>query len=248
MNFYTVKLESFHIDNTRSRHNDTDTVTFGVQVGMAALPILTFNAGDVNNGDHGVGLHVSSILISDADRPLALSYSIYNGSPNEASTNLNQLATSLLTKGVQFTTNGPSLSFANLSGGRSAVSVPTTIGLAGLLANTSAWYAAVAKVMAEAAINFLFPNCDGFVAGDVVGMTHQQWDQVIDSQGNNLFRSTMSYPGTNSQSGCGSNSIYSVTWSVTREAVRGSFRQFLKSRGRSAAEGVRMLSTTGLTV
>ena len=248
MNFYTVKLEQFHIDNTRSRHNDTDTVTLGVQLGEAQLPVLSFNAGDVNNGDHGVGLHFSSMLLSDPDRPLAFSYTIYNGSTNELSTNLNQLATSLLTKGVQFTVKGPSLSFANLSGGVTTVGVSNSVGLTSLLANTSAWYAAVAKVLVETAINFVFPNCDGFVAGDVVSMTHQQWDEMIDGQGGSVVRSTMSYPGTESPGGCGGNSAYSVTWSVTREKVTGSLRGFLKARGRSAGEGLRMLSTTALTV
>jgi hypothetical protein len=247
MDFYTVRLESFHIDNTRSRHNDTDTVTLGVQLGDTKLPILGFNAGDVNNGDHGVGLHFATMLMSTEDRVLAFSYTIYNGSANELSTNLNNLATSLLTKGVQSTVQGPSLSFANLSGGVTTVSATGTVGLLSLLANSSAWYAALSKVMIETAINFIFPNCDGFVAGDVVSLTKQQWDESIDGQGGGVLRSTMSYPGTDSQAGCGSNSAYKVTWSVTRERPSGSLRAFLKARGRSAASGLRMLSNTAIT-
>jgi len=247
MDFYTVKLESFHIDNTRSRHNDTDTVTLGVQLGGTKLPVLTFNAGDVNNGDHGVGLHFSTMLLSNQDRALAFTYFIYNGATNELSTNLNTLATSLLTEGVQSTVKGPSFSFANLSGGITTVSATGSVGLLSLLANTSAWYAALSKVMVETAINFIFPNCDGFVAGDVVSLTKQQWDENVDSQGGSVFRATMAYPGTDSQAGCGSNSAYKVTWSVTRERVSGSLRAFLKSRGRFAPQGLKMLSTTAVT-
>lgn len=247
MNFYTIRLESFHIDNTRSRHNDTDTVTFGVQAGDTTFPVLSFGAGDVNNGDHAIGLHIGNFLLMDPQRPVAVSYSIYNGNVAALSTNLNSLAKSLLLNGVHLTTGGPTLKFANLSGSVTPVALSSGIDLPGLLSNTSGWSAAVAKVIAETAINFAFPNCDGFVAGDVVSMTTDRWNQAIDSQGGSVFRTTMTYPGTESPSGCGSNSSYKVTWSVTRESVSGSLRQFLRSRGRSAAHGMRALSTSAVT-
>ena len=42
MNLYTFKLESFHINNTRSRQDDTDTVSFGFQVGGNQFPVKSF--------------------------------------------------------------------------------------------------------------------------------------------------------------------------------------------------------------
>jgi hypothetical protein len=247
VHFYTVRIESFHIDNTRSRHNDTDTVTFGVQVGDTALPVLTFGAGDVNNGDHGVNLHFGAVLSTDSQRPLALTYSIYNGSVGELSTNLNNLAKSLLINGVHLTLPGSGIKFVNLSGGTAPASLSSAVGLSTLLANTSDWYVAVAKVIAETAIKFVFPNCDGFVAADVISMTTGQWDEAIDGQGGSVFRATMPYPGSNSPDGCGSNSSYNVTWSVTRETVTGSLRQFLAARKRSAAHGIRALAVSAVT-
>ena len=60
MNLYTVSLETVHIDNTRSRHNDTDSVSFTVVSGTKALHTQSSSLGDVNNRDYAVNLSVHS--------------------------------------------------------------------------------------------------------------------------------------------------------------------------------------------
>ncbi|HEX4284392.1 MAG TPA: hypothetical protein VHZ28_04825 [Terracidiphilus sp.] len=245
MNFYTIRIESFHIDNTRSRHNDTDTVFLAAQAGSTQFGPRSSSAGDVNNGDHGVSNQFSSILLSDADRALGFSFTIYNGDTSSLSDVLNHALTSLLTQGVHLTLPGPKINAINLSGAATGVSVgANTVGITSLLANTSAWYAVAVKAVAEAAINFVFPNCDGYVAADAISLTHQQWNSLIDSAGNNVFRWTARYAGTDSPGGCGSNSNYTVTWSVTRERVQGSMRRFLIVRNRKLRPGLRSLATS----
>ncbi len=243
MNFYTVRVESFHIDNTRSRHTDTDTVLLALQADGTQFTPRSKSVGDVNNGDHGVSLGFSCAMLSDPDRVLGFSFSIYNGDIASLSDMLNHALTSLLTQGVHLTVPGPKVTSINLSGAVAGAGVTAdTVGITSLLANTSAWYAAAAKAAAEAAINFVFPNCDGYVAADAVCMTHQQWNSLIDSAGNDIYRFTMRYAGTNSPGGCGSNSNYTVTWSITRERVRGSMRSFLRARNRNLRPGLRSLA------
>ncbi|HEX4283927.1 MAG TPA: hypothetical protein VHZ28_02465 [Terracidiphilus sp.] len=245
MNFFTIRIESFHIDNTRSRHNDTDTVFLASEAGNTQFGPRSASVGDVNNGDHGVSLGFSSILLSDADRALAFSFSIYNGDTSSLSDVLNHALTSLLTQGVHLTLPGPKINAINLSGAATGVSVgANAVGITSLLADTSAWYAVAVKAIAETAINLVFPNCDGYVAADAISLTHQQWNLVIDSSGNDVFRTTVHYPGTNSPDGCGSNSKYTVTWSVTRERVQGSLRGFLRIRNRNLRPGLRSLATS----
>ena len=246
MTFFTVRIESFHIDNTRSRHNDTDTVFLAAQASDTQFPVRSQSVGDVNNGDHGVSLNVSSAMLSDPDKVFGFSFSIYNGETNSLSDVLNHALTSLLKDGVHLTLPGTQIKSINLSAGAiSGVGVAAnTVGVTSLLANTSTWYAAAAKAVAEVAINFVFPNCDGYVAADSVCLTHQQWNLLIDSSGNDVFRATTRYPGTNSPDGCGSNSNYTVTWSVTRERVAGSMRDFLKSRNRRLSPGLRSLANS----
>ena len=118
------------------------------------------------------------------------------------------------------------------------------MGITSLLANISDWYAVAAKAAAEAAINFVFPDCDGYVAADALCLAHQQWNSLIDSAGKDVYRATMRYEGTNSPNGCGSNSNYTVTWSITRDRVRGSVRSFLKARNRNLMPGLRSLAVS----
>jgi hypothetical protein len=176
---------------------------------------------------------------------LGFSFSIYNGDTSSLSDMLNHALTSLLTQGVHLTLPGTKITSINLSGAVPGISAAAnTVGITSLLANTSAWYAAAAKAVAEVAINFVFPNCDGYVAADAMSLTHQQWNLIIDSAGGDVFRATTRYPGTDSPGGCGSNSNYTVTWSITRERVAGSMRSFLKIRNRRLNPGLRSLATS----
>ena len=53
---YVISLDKFHIFNTRSLHEDTDHVNFSLKIGSTMQQSLTRDTGDVNNGDHLVGL------------------------------------------------------------------------------------------------------------------------------------------------------------------------------------------------
>lgn len=241
MDFYTFDLESIHIDNTRSRHEDTDLVTFALQATGHQFPTQRHGTGDVNNGDHGVGLTFGVMLLGDNDEAV-MSYEIYNGDVSSLSDQLNALAKSLLTQqSTSLGIGGVSLPVPNISGGTSVVGI-SGLSVTSLLGNTTGWYAAVAKSLATDAINFVFPNCDGFVAADAIGMRKSGWDSAINDAGGTTFRKSMQYRGGDSPSGCGSNSSYTVTWSVTRERIGGGLRGFLQSHGLTAGAGLRSLS------
>jgi hypothetical protein len=245
VNFYTIRIESFHVDNTRSRHTDTDTVFLGLQVGNTQFPVRSKLVGDVNNGDHAVSLSFSSAMISDPERALIFSFSIFNGDTASLSDMLNRAMTSLLTQGVHLTVPGPKITSISLSGAAAGAGVTAnTVGINSLLANTSAWSAVATKAVAEAAINFVFPNCDGYVIADAVFARHQQWNSILDSADNDVYRHTTRYAGTDSPAGCGSNSNYTITWSITRDRVGGSMRSFLKARNRNLKPGLRSLATS----
>lgn len=68
----------------------------------------------------------------------------------------------------------------------------------------------VVSYLGKLGIKFLFPNCDGWVAGDhitLTGKTLATWGAS--------HKETRNYPGIDSPRGCGSNSHYKVTWSVS---------------------------------
>ena len=126
MNLYIFKLEQFHIDNTRSRHQDTDTVAFALQVGSHLFSAQTFFAGDVNNGDHAVNLVFASVLINDDNSPAVFTYEIYNGDASKLPASLAAMASGLADQIIPLTmqTTGVDTGFANLSSGEAGQDVP----------------------------------------------------------------------------------------------------------------------------
>jgi hypothetical protein len=245
VNIYTFKLESFQINNTRSRHDDTDTVTFGLQVGVGQFPIQSFFAGNLNNGDYPVNLAFGPVLITSDTTTAVFTYEIYNGGAGALPTSLVALNQQLLNKVVPlFLENtGADTGLPNFSSGEVGADVPSGPGEGtDHFEDTNEWEGLFLEAIVAAIGGFLFPDCDGFVAADGIGMSKRQWDTAIDSAGGTTFRMTMHYPGTNSPAGCGSNSDYNVTWSVTREKMSGSMRQFLKTRGLSLHPGLRSLT------
>jgi len=242
---YTFNLEQFHIDNTRSRHEDTDNVTFGLEVGTQQFPIQSFFAGDVNNGDHSVNLVVDSVFISDGSTPVAFTYEIYNGDASKLSVDLKTLDKRLLDQTLDNInkTSGADTGFPNFSSGQAGADVPNPDNNFG---DTSDWSTVFFLSIFFDIGSFLFPDCDGFVAVDAIGMTKNRWDEVIDSAGGTTFRKTLRYPGSDSPAGCGSNSDYTVTWSVTRKPIdlgpgSKSLRQFLQDFHVTLRPGIRSM-------
>jgi hypothetical protein len=241
MNLYTFALESFHINNTRSRHEDTDTVTFGLQVGDQQFPVQSYFAGNLNNGDFPVNLRFGPVLISEDAVTAVFTYEIYNGDAGALPTSLVALNQTLLNYFVPLViqTVGLDTGFPNFSSGEAGQDVPNQ---GDPFDDASDWNTVAGESLLGEIGSFIFPDCDGFVAIDGIGMSKGQWDKAVDSVGGEAFKKTMHYPGSNSPAGCGSNSDYTVTWSVARATIRGSLRQFLKAHGLTLHPGLRSLT------
>ena len=102
--------------------------------------------------------------------------------------------------------------------------------------------------------SFIFPDCDGYTVIGTIGMTRSGWDARIDSAGGLALEQTIRYPGGlaleqtirypggDSPPGCGSNSDYSVTWSVARKRSTGpGLKQFLQENQITLHPGLRSL-------
>lgn len=75
---YVFRLDRLHIDNTRAVHNDTDVASFALKVGDQMFAPLINHLGDVNNGDHIVGLQFGPIAIPSTAVPIIFNYQILN--------------------------------------------------------------------------------------------------------------------------------------------------------------------------
>ncbi|MFE9577372.1 hypothetical protein ACFYO1_13365 [Nocardia sp. NPDC006044] len=235
MGVYRFTLEHFHVDNTRSRHEDSDTVQFGVRAGNRSAGSRSFDAGDVDNGDHGVGLTFAA-AIADPATPVAFSYQIYNGELDELPKDLATINDLSITAAIDAMRS----SAAEPDG---AVEYPAGSELdgSGIGFLDFSWLNVFNDVYRLG--QFLFPNCDGFVAAGTVGKNKTGWDRAIDVAGGTTYRQTIRYPGDDSRAGCGSNSDYTVTWSITRSRASGpSLRHFLRENNLTPTPGLRSLT------
>jgi hypothetical protein len=238
MALYAFRLEQFHIDTTRSRHEDTDTVAFVVQAGSSQPLLQSKFIGDVNNGDHQVSMLSPPLFLAAQAKPAVFSYMIYNGQTTNLGISLGDLANKVIDSYTQ----------QILEGGPSRdpqVEIPD---------NPEPWpdnatfdNTSWINVLGLATIgSFFFPDCDGMVVADVIGRSKSELDNAIDSAGGKSYKQTRRYPGTDSPAGCGSNSDYTVTWSVTRFRETGpgphSLREFLRSNHLTLEPGIRSLN------
>ncbi|KAA8888791.1 hypothetical protein F3087_07180 [Nocardia colli] len=239
MGIYTFTLEQFHIDNTRSRNDDTDTVQFGFAAGRRSFGSQSHDAGDVDNGDHVVGLSFSSVVLADAATPAVINYQIYNGNTGHFEGGLAAISDRLSGKALDFFVDAaqPGNQVTELNYLDVGQTTPDNFDAADF--NDASWFDFVRLIRIG---SFFFPDCDGFVAVGTVGMNKLGWDRAIDAAGGATFRKTIRYPGSDSNAGCGSNSDYTVTWSVTRQRANGpSLRGFLREHGLGAPAGLRAL-------
>jgi hypothetical protein len=100
---FRFSLDSFEILDTRSVHNDTDSVAVTIQVGKRPPQTLTKKMGDVNNGTHNVGLAFAPVNVDLSDF-VVFNYVILNGGHSDQKTiddNLTNAANTLAGKGVE---------------------------------------------------------------------------------------------------------------------------------------------------
>jgi hypothetical protein len=203
---FTFTLNSFKITETRALHNDTDYVSLSVVVGTKPPTTVVKSMGDVDNGTHEVNLSVPSIAVLP-NESVALTYSIVNAG---GISNFEQELLKAGESAAQQLGNEGVKALGELANGPLPGSGPIIDVIGG-----AAWGWLAGKID-----GFLTPGlCNGPVAGgDKVYAGAQLAYQTGDG---GVITSTDLNKGTNSPDGCGSNSRYYVTWSISGPAVGG---------------------------
>jgi hypothetical protein len=199
---FTFTLDSFQITDTRSRHNDTDFVTFTLLVqpknGPPATPqTLNKSMGDVNNGTHAVNLSFPNVKVGPDDT-VVVNYLIANSGHSSESS----IYSTLDSTAGKLATAGGSAAAGALIGS----AIP---GFGTLIGALAGWLAGELTSVLDA-------NCDGPVAGEQNTFTH---DELLQKTANGNYSETTKHPGTDSNYGCGGNSMYYVTWHIEKVAT-----------------------------
>jgi hypothetical protein len=164
---YRFSLDSFEILDTRSVHNDTDSIAVTLTVGARPPQTLTMKTGDVNNGTHNVGLAFAPVNVDLSDFVI-FNYLILNSGhadQKEIDDQLTGFAKTLADKGVQAAKDAISKGATALVGAAIGSAVMPLIGtILGMIAGA----------LVGALTGLIFVNCDGPVAAEQVALTGVQ--------------------------------------------------------------------------
>jgi hypothetical protein len=191
---YYFSVRNVRIDNTRASHNDTDYFLSSVTVGDRSFPKFFVSMGDLNNGDYDVGAIIGPLPVEDTGVKVSFNYQIVNSGhrdPSIIQKGLTDAADQIAKKLWE-----QAMASGNLwaAGGAGAIELATKVLLPALTA-----------------------NCDGLVVLDQLSLTGAQ----LLTRTKAGWSETRQYPGTDSPTGCGSNSDYKVNFSVYRSGWSG---------------------------
>jgi hypothetical protein len=188
---YIFRMERMNITNTRSRVTDTDFAAIAVGVDGQEVGRAARYVGDYNNGNYPVDLSFGPFTVNPNSQ-VSIAYSIDNKA------------------------------YSHLDFGSFAEFVAAFSVLAATATNAYLWFtlpeggplfSAVLDLYIRF-IGFLFANCDGpVVVGklNVDGATLYGWTRYVGTR-----LEWHDFPGVDSPAGCGSNSRYQASWSITQ--------------------------------
>jgi phospholipase C len=230
--FATFTMDSFGISDTRSRHNDTDFVYLTATVGANPPVFVSKSMGDVNNGNHSVGLSIE-VDIPDDDTIVVFNYLIMNGSHSDDNTRAKAAQAALSTVAQEIIKHKDITAGAIIVG---AIAVPFFV----------ASVAAIAGVLAvvEGGL-LLFADCDGVVAHGALPFTCN--DLIKRTSSGQKIADNTDQPGVDSPAGCGGNSHYTTACTI---ATAPAIQTVLDLRGAWASGGVAgpFVSVTGNSI
>ncbi len=189
---YSFTLDRFQIDNTRAWDEDTDFVSFSLNVDGTKLGILIKDMGDVDNGDHVVDLKFDSVWVPDDETPVLFNYFILNsGHKNHEEVH----------KGLEKASE------------EAFKAIP---GVGWAVAPLGKWLFGKLIDIIDADCDGPVAADQVSVSGSTLyDWTKERYHQIFGVRWEGHTERRF-YPGTDSPWGCGSNSRYWVEWTVKR--------------------------------
>jgi len=207
---YSFTLQNFAVNHQRANNflgteEDTDYAYFSVMVNGGPPQTQTRSMGNVSGGNtYNVGLTFSSIQVADTDT-VTIQYHVINSGGGEQTANniLLQIGEKIGTAVAGLIATGIGGALGAALGAALGTAVVPLVGTA--LGALSGWIMSEVWTVVNA-------DCDGPVASAVHIYSGAQL-RVLTSTG--AYTSSEDNPGINSPAGCGSNSDYTVVWSVS---------------------------------
>jgi hypothetical protein len=199
MSQYNIGVSHFQINKIRSLFSDTLVASVGLRVMNAEGGLhQDFPAQSENFGDHGSGdLVNTNLFYTNVDVPDPTSQSPDGGAIfwNFLLANAGHVDLSVIVNALNNTANA----------------------VAGALIGSGNILGGLGVIGGQALLQVLTADCDGVVAALALGFTAAELAQMTADPNNTQHE--MPFPGTDSPTGCGSNSNYDVTYSIVHPSI-----------------------------
>ncbi len=212
---YNFTLNSLQVNSKRTNTwpgtgEDTDYVGFSLTVGNKAPVTLTKAMGNLSTDSYPIELTFPNIVVGPNDNVL-FNYHVVNSSKGPESTE--QYLTNTLESAVEAGVKALAQLGGNAAAAALGAMIGSFLGLAIPVPLLGSALGALGGWLIADAWGFLFPCCDGPVAAG-----YHVWSSSYLQQATagGAITVTENHPGVNSPSGCGGNSNYNVTWTVSR--------------------------------
>jgi len=152
--------------------------------------------GNVNNGTFKVGLSIPNVSVKSSQTAVFNYLIVNSGHKNEGE----------ISKALEYV--GDTLAEKGLVAGGTLLGNAILPGLGSILGPFEKWLAGEIEAIINA-------DCDGTVAVEQVTLTY---NDLLVKTSNGPYEHETQHPGTDSDRGCGGNSMYYATWRITRDA------------------------------
>ena len=209
---YQFSVDHVHVTTTRSLDADTDTSQASIAAGNWAIQTKKQVIGDIgglsNPKEAQLNLLNFEPVTVELCEAVLFNYLILNSGNADQKT----IDAALVSAGTSLTSESVSSVSKNLAAGVGAIVGVELVGnivapVIGSLLGSLVGYL-IGKLG-----NIVFANCDGLVAAEQIALTGR--DLHLKTANGPLTMTTV-HNGTDSPTGCGSNSQYEVIWSIKR--------------------------------
>lgn len=226
MNIYTVTLEKINASKTRSRNADTNYLTFSIINGDGTKLQTSAKLGDMGHGESNVidlinrtqqpsmGVGVSNatdhLEIANPVDPVIIQWAVVNrghAGDQQAMTEITNVGDKLIEHYLGSGNDGAPTSMDD----------GNTTSMDGSGTGESFDYVKIVEWAFTGLIGILDANCDGGVIAQVIRTSAAEL--AAKTANGATYRKAYEYPGTNSAVGCGENSLYFMTYSITARNI-----------------------------
>ncbi len=211
---YNFSVDTIACTTTRSAH--TDTLWISVSVAIAGRdPIVKTKAlGDHQEGFTFPGIPLTNIPVADDEIVVFTYVIINNGHSTEGEVHklIESAATKIATTGADAAAKVIGDAAKTAAGAAIGALLGSVVPIVGTIVGAA--LGALSSFLLGDLINVLNPNCDGPIGSSAMTIGGAELRRIL-SSGQPWTRKDHN-PGTDSAGGCGANSDYSTTWSISR--------------------------------